>query len=198
MKHYEIVIIVHPDQSNQVADMIERYKNLITSKGGNIHRVEDWGRRTLAYPIQKLTKAHYILLNVECNHELLHELETGFTFNDAVMRHLIVKKREAESEPSIMLQKKQEEKQEDLSIESEQDEPSTDNITAIDGIDTIEKESSIEDSISDVDSTTKDIDEKNEDIIEVVDSSAEVSAPTESEAENANSETSEVEIDKDN
>ena len=90
MRHYEVVFLVHPDQSEQVPAMIERYKTLIEGDNGKIHRLEDWGRRQLAYPIQHLAKAHYVLLNIECNAAVLAELQTGFRFNDAVLRHLIV------------------------------------------------------------------------------------------------------------
>ncbi len=103
MRHYEICIIVHPDQSEQVPAMIERYKALIAEQGGTIHRIEDWGRRTLAYPIEKLVKAHYLLLNIECGQETLDEIENGFRFNDAVLRHLTVKTKKAETEPSPMM-----------------------------------------------------------------------------------------------
>lgn len=103
MRHYEIVFIVHPDQSEQVPAMVERYKNLISSHGGQIHRLEDWGRRQLAYPIQKLHKAHYVLMNIECNGEVLAELEHGFRFNDAILRHLTIKMDKAVTTPSPMM-----------------------------------------------------------------------------------------------
>ena len=103
MRHYEMVFIVHPDQSEQVPAMIERYRNTITQGGGKIHRIEDWGRRQLAYPIQKVFKAHYVLMNIEVNNETLQELEHAFKFNDAVLRHLTVSKREAEMGPSPMM-----------------------------------------------------------------------------------------------
>ena len=103
MRHYEIVFIVHPDQSEQVPAMIERYRNTITAGGGKVHRIEDWGRRQLAYPIQKVFKAHYVLMNIEVGNEVLTELETAFKFNDAVLRHLIVSKSEAETGPSPMM-----------------------------------------------------------------------------------------------
>ncbi len=99
MRHYEMVFIVHPDQSEQVPGMIERYRNTITQGGGRIHRIEDWGRRQLAYPIQKVFKAHYVLMNIEVNNATLDELENAFKFNDAVLRHLTVSKSEAESGP---------------------------------------------------------------------------------------------------
>ncbi|MDO8207357.1 MAG: 30S ribosomal protein S6 [Gallionella sp.] len=103
MRHYEIVFIVHPDQSEQVPAMIERYRTLVTSKGGQIHRLEDWGRRQLAYAIQKIHKAHYVLMNIECNQETLDELEHAFRFNDAVLRHLTVKTKTAVTVPSAMM-----------------------------------------------------------------------------------------------
>jgi small subunit ribosomal protein S6 len=103
MRHYEIVLLIHPDQSEQVPAMLERYKTLVTAGGGKVHRVEDWGRRQLAYMIQKLAKAHYLCLNIECSNAVLTELETGFRFNDAVLRHLTVAKSKAETAPSIMM-----------------------------------------------------------------------------------------------
>jgi small subunit ribosomal protein S6 len=103
MRHYEIVLIIHPDQSEQVPAMVERYKSLIESQQGKVHRFEDWGRRQLAYSIQKLAKAHYIMLNVEVSQATLDELEHGFRFNDAVLRHLVVKRDGADVEPSIMM-----------------------------------------------------------------------------------------------
>ena len=103
MRHYEIVLLIHPDQSEQVPAMLERYKGLVTAAGGKVHRVEDWGRRQLAYMIQKLAKAHYLCLNIECGNEVLTELETGFRFNDAVLRHLTVSREKAETTPSIMM-----------------------------------------------------------------------------------------------
>lgn len=103
MRHYEIVLMIHPDQSEQVPAMMERYKNQITEAEGKIHREEDWGRRQLQYLINKLTKAHYVCINIECDRETLVELENNFRFNDAVLRHLTVKKEEAETEPSIMM-----------------------------------------------------------------------------------------------
>ena len=103
MRHYEIVLLIHPDQSEQVPAMLERYKTLVTNGGGKVHRIEDWGRRQLAYLIQKLAKAHYLCLNLECSKEVLAELETGFRFNDAVLRHLTVKLEKAETGPSVMM-----------------------------------------------------------------------------------------------
>ena len=103
MRHYEIVFIVHPDQSEQVPAMIERYRTMVTGRKGQIHRLEDWGRRQLAYPIQKVHKAHYVLMNIECDKETLTELEHAFKFNDAVLRHLVVATSEAKVAPSPMM-----------------------------------------------------------------------------------------------
>lgn len=103
MRHYEIVFIVHPDQSEQVPGMIERYRQMVTSRGGRIHRLEDWGRRQLAFPIQKIHKAHYVLMNIECDPETLSELDHAYKFNDAVVRHLIVNMNRAVTEPSPMM-----------------------------------------------------------------------------------------------
>ncbi|WP_374356988.1 30S ribosomal protein S6 [Chitinimonas sp.] len=103
MRHYEIVFIVHPDQSEQVPAMIERYKTMINNEGGKIHRLEDWGRRQLAYPIQKIHKAHYVLMNIEIGQSTLDELEHAFKFNDAVLRHLTIKTDAAITEPSPMM-----------------------------------------------------------------------------------------------
>ena len=103
MRHYEICFIVHPDQSEQVPAMIERYKATIATRNGLIHRLEDWGRRQLAYPIQKIHKAHYVLMNVEIDQETLNELEHAFKFNDAVLRHLTISMKAAMTEPSPMM-----------------------------------------------------------------------------------------------
>ena len=103
MRHYEICFIVHPDQSEQVPGMVERYRATVAAKGGSIHRLEDWGRRQLAYPIQKVHKAHYVLMNIECDGETLGELEHSFKFNDAVLRHLTIKMKKAVTTPSPMM-----------------------------------------------------------------------------------------------
>lgn len=107
MRHYEIVFLVHPDQSEQVPAMLERYKALIEADGGKVHRLEDWGRRPLAYTIDNLAKAHYVLLNIEVSQSALNELESGFRFNDAVLRHLVVRRDEADVEPSFILKSKE-------------------------------------------------------------------------------------------
>jgi small subunit ribosomal protein S6 len=109
MRHYEIVFIVHPDQSEQVPAMIDRYKATLATAGGKIHRMEDWGRRQMAYMIDKLAKAHYVCMNIECDQKTLDELEHAFKFNDAVLRHLIIKTKKAETEPSIMMKEVQRE-----------------------------------------------------------------------------------------
>ena len=109
MRHYEIVFLVHPDQSEQVTAMIDRYKSMIEANGGKIHRVEDWGRRQLAYPINKIYKAHYALMNIECDQKSREELETAFRFNDAVIRSLIIKRDEAVTDMSALAKAKAEE-----------------------------------------------------------------------------------------
>ena len=108
MRHYEIVFLVHPDQSEQVPAMIERYKSAIEAGSGTIHRLEDWGRRQLAYPIQNLVKAHYVLMNVECEQAVLDELVDGFRFNDAVLRHLVMRRDDAVTEQSLIMKNKDE------------------------------------------------------------------------------------------
>jgi small subunit ribosomal protein S6 len=109
MRHYEIVFMVHPDQSEQVPAMIERYRSMIESSGGVIHRLEDWGRRQLAYPINKIHKAHYVLMNIECGAEPLKELDSAFRFNDAVIRNLVIKRDGAVTETSLQAKMKEEE-----------------------------------------------------------------------------------------
>ena len=109
MRHYEIVFLVHPDQSEQVPAMIERYQSLITGNSGTIHRLEDWGRRLLAYPINKIHKAHYVLMNIECDSETLKQLTEGFRFNDAVIRNLVIKKDNAVTGPSPLIKSKDDE-----------------------------------------------------------------------------------------
>jgi small subunit ribosomal protein S6 len=108
MRHYEVVFMVHPDQSEQVPAMIERYKTLIEGDNGKIHRLEDWGRRQLAYPIENLVKAHYVLMNIECGQKVLTELGDSFRFNDAVLRHIVLSRPSADLEPSLILKSKDE------------------------------------------------------------------------------------------
>ena len=108
MRHYEVVFMVHPDQSDQVPAMIERYRSMIESAKGAIHRLEDWGRRQLAYPINKVHKAHYVLMNIECELETLRELESAFRFNDAVLRSLVIKRKQAVTTPSPLIRENEE------------------------------------------------------------------------------------------
>jgi small subunit ribosomal protein S6 len=103
MRHYEIVFLVHPDQSEQVPSMVERYRSMIEADGGKVHRFEDWGRRQLAYPILKIHKAHYVMMNIECNQSVLDELTSAFRFNDAVLRNMVIAMKEAVTEPSFMV-----------------------------------------------------------------------------------------------
>ena len=112
MRHYEIVILVHPDQSEQVPAMIERYQSIVTSNKGVIHRLEDWGRRLLAYPINKVHKAHYVLMNIECDNDSLKQLAEAFRFNDAVIRDLVIKKNKAVTQPSPLFKTDNEDKKE--------------------------------------------------------------------------------------
>ena len=112
MRHYEIVILVHPDQSEQVPAMIERYQSIVTSNKGIIHRLEDWGRRLLAYPINKAHKAHYVLMNIECDNDSLKQLAEAFRFNDAVIRDLVIKKNKAVTQPSPLFKTDNEDKKE--------------------------------------------------------------------------------------
>ena len=121
MKHYEVVFLVHPDQSEQVPAMIERYRSTIESQDGKIHRLEDWGRRQLAYPINKIHKAHYVLMNVECSHETMAEIESAFRFNDAVIRNLILAVKEAITEPSPLVRSKDERRDDDEDRSSRSD-----------------------------------------------------------------------------
>ncbi|CUX97391.1 30S ribosomal protein S6 [Candidatus Hoaglandella endobia] len=132
MRHYEIVFMVHPDQSEQVASMIERYIALITSAAGKIHRLEDWNRRQLTYPINKLHKAHYVLLNIEASQELIDELETSFRFNDAVIRSMIMRVKHAvtEASPMVKLKDERRERREDFVTESTEDSDASRNTKA--------------------------------------------------------------------
>ena len=119
MRHYEILFLVHPDQSEQVPAMVERYKSSITDGGGTIHRLEDWGRRQLAYPINKIHKAHYILLNIECSQEVLDELTNTFKFNDAILRNLVIRKDSAVTEESPLARSEEREQSRRPVVETE-------------------------------------------------------------------------------
>lgn len=123
MRHYEVVFLVHPDQSEQVPAMIERYRATIESGSGTIHRLEDWGRRQLAYPIQKMHKAHYVLMNIECGTDTLEELASAFRFNDAVLRHMFITRKEAVTEPSPLMKRPEERRERSAREDDEAAEP---------------------------------------------------------------------------
>jgi small subunit ribosomal protein S6 len=125
MRHYEIVFLVHPDQSEQVSGMVERYTSAVTSTGGKIHRLEDWGRRQLAYPINKIHKAHYVLMNIECTDEALDELTTNFRYNDAVLRNMVVRTDEAVTEESVIMKAENENRERKQRAERRQEEATT-------------------------------------------------------------------------
>ena len=126
MRHYEIVFLVHPGQSEQVPAMVDRYRKIVEGKAGTIHRLEDWGRRQLAYPISKLHKAHYILLNIECNQEALDELVSSFRFSDAVLRHVVIKRDEAITNASPLIKDKDERKASGKPADFDDEEESSD------------------------------------------------------------------------
>jgi small subunit ribosomal protein S6 len=128
MRHYEIVFLVHPDQSEQVPAMVERYRSMITNSGGAVHREEDWGRRQLEFPIKKIHKAHYALMNIECSNEVLDELESAFRFNDAVLRHLTLSCKTAETDKSAMM--KEVEREESAKFTDRKPAASTDEVVA--------------------------------------------------------------------
>ncbi|NBD96511.1 MAG: 30S ribosomal protein S6 [Gammaproteobacteria bacterium] len=140
MRHYEIVLLVHPDQSEQVPSMLERYRALVENNGGKVHRSEDWGRLQLAFTIAKLHKAHYLMLNVECDAATLEELEGIFRFNDAILRHLTVRKDEAETEPSIMMQRKENKDDREKSRRAPRDSDDSDDSDEDDGDDDAESD----------------------------------------------------------
>ena len=127
MRHYEIVLLIHPDRSEQVSTMVERYTSSIKSAGGQVHRLEDWGRRQLAYPIKKVQKAHYVLMNIEVNEKSIKELEHAFRFNDAIIRHMIILKDRAITEASPLLKSKETRQPEDKSRETPEEESSKEN-----------------------------------------------------------------------
>ncbi len=130
MRHYEVVFMVHPDQSEQVQAMIERYKQMLETRAGKLHRIEDWGRLQLAYPIQKIAKAHYVMMNIEIDQEGLDELENAFRFNDAVLRHLVVRMPKAETGPSLMMKRIQKEDTRRAPSTDDNRRPQSDNRTA--------------------------------------------------------------------
>ena len=163
MRHYEICFLVHPDSSEQVPAMLERYRSLVEAANGKIHRVEDWGRRQLAYPIAKLHKAHYVLMNIECDGATLAELEGIFRFNDAVLRHLTVLRQEAVTEQSVMLKAKEEKdrsgrsyegrgSRDDDSDDDDSDDDDADDDESVEALDDSDDEESAEDSSASIES----------------------------------------------
>lgn len=144
MRHYEIVFLVHPDQSEQVPGMIERYTSTIQSSGGTVHRLEDWGRRQLAYSINKIHKAHYVLLNVECTEEALEELTTNFRYNDAVLRNLVIRQDEAVSEESPIMKAEKESRERKANRQERRDEEKADDKSSDKSEDNAEAEESEE------------------------------------------------------
>ena len=140
MRHYEIVFMVHPDQSDQVQAMIDRYRTLIEEDGGKIHRLEDWGRRQLAYPINKVHKAHYVLMNVECSQPVLEEMQSAFRFNDAVIRNLIIQKDGPETEPSPLIRSRDDRETRDDRDDRDEREPRGRRVEREDAEDEVEVE----------------------------------------------------------
>ena len=132
MRHYEIVFIVHPDQSEQVPAMIDRYRGIVTAKNGKIHRVEDWGRRQLSYLIQKVHKAHYVLMNIECDQETLNDLDHAFKFSDAILRHLTIRMNGPVTEPSPMMRQEERERS---NVAASQTDSSTEDTETTDSLD---------------------------------------------------------------
>mgnify|MGYP003572693413 CR=1 FL=1 len=130
MRHYEVVFLVHPDQSEQVPGMVERYQSSIEASGGKVHRKEDWGRRMLAYPIEKIHKAHYILMNIECGNEALAELTTNFRYNDAVLRDMVIRRDAPVTEESSLMKEERERQNEERRAAAARDRASEDNTSA--------------------------------------------------------------------
>jgi small subunit ribosomal protein S6 len=145
MRHYEIVFMVHPDQSEQVPAMVDRYRSMIEGNGGAIHRLEDWGRRQLAYPINKIHKAHYVLMNIECDANTLEELGSAFRFNDAVIRNLIIKRDQADTDPSPLI-KSSDQEQDSYSADSDSDDNKDDSDRDADNVAEVETESADQES----------------------------------------------------
>lgn len=163
MRHYEICFLVHPDQSEQVPAMLERYRGLIEGKGGQIHRLEDWGRRQLAYPIVKLHKAHYVLMNIECDAETLKELEAVFKFNDAVLRHLTIRRQEAVSDQSHMLKAKEEKDRSSRSYDDRRQQANARKASAEDDSDDDSDDDDDDDDDDDNDEDFDDLDDSTDD-----------------------------------
>ena len=170
MRHYEVVFLVHPDQSEQVPSMIERYSQLVTESEGKVHRLEDWGRRQLAYPINKIHKAHYILMNIECSGDVLDELTTLFRFNDAVLRNLIIKCKDAITEESFILKSERESKERRARAEQKRQLEAESAAETSDMSEEHNDESASKDLSADIDSTGVEMDEDSDasDITELV------------------------------
>ena len=180
MRHYEICFLVHPDQSEQVPAMLERYRSMIEDKKGSIHRLEDWGRRQLAYPVVKLHKAHYVLMNIECDNDTLDELESLFRFNDAVLRHLTVRKQTASTDQSEMLKAKEEK---DRSSRDHSDRRRTSDETKAPRVEKVEKVEKAEDDVAAVESTPEEKSASEEKVVATPVESVEAeSAETKTEA----------------
>jgi small subunit ribosomal protein S6 len=145
MRHYEIVFMVHPDQSDQVQAMVDRYRAMIEEDGGKIHRLEDWGRRQLAYPINKVHKAHYVLMNVECSQAVLEEMQSAFRFNDAVIRNLIIQRDGPETEPSPLIRSRDEREPRDDRDDRDDREPRGGRADREDADDEVEAEAEADD-----------------------------------------------------
>ncbi len=177
MRHYEICFLVHPDQSEQVPAMLERYRALVEGNNGAIHRVEDWGRRQLAFPIAKLHKAHYVLMNIECDAATLAELEGIFRFNDAVLRHLTVVRQEAIVEQSLMMKAKEEKDRSSRSYEDRRSAASSDDSSDDDSDDDIDEDDEDDDDDED--------DFDDEEITAVADSASDKSSKKAADADSA-------------
>ena len=186
MRHYEVVFLVHPDQSEQVPGMIERYKQLMSDNGGSIHRLEDWGRRQLSYPINKIHKAHYVMMNVECSAGVLEELTTLFRFNDAVLRNLIIKRKEAITEESFILKGEREHKERRDRVEQKRKIEESAAKSAEDASGESKLESSSENEAP-VETESELISEKNDDGESIEDLTVENSEPSEPESTETNS-----------
>ena len=144
MRHYEIVFLVHPDQSEQVPAMIERYRSIIESSNGQIHRLEDWGRRLLAFPINKVHKAHYVLMNIECTQDVLDQLNSAFRFNDAVIRDLVIRRDKPVTEPSPLAKSKEEQEEEEKRTSTEAVDSDGNDIGDVDDIPEVTDEVDVE------------------------------------------------------
>src|SRR5690606_20236976 len=163
MRHYEIVFLVHPDQSEQVPAMVEKYQGIVTGSGGAVHRNEDWGRRQLAHPIHKAHKAHYVLMNVECGNEAIEEIRSAFRFNDAVLRHLIIARDKAITEASPMAVQVEEEKTRERESQRRRDAKAATDAAATDGSDDDGEDAGRSDDRADVEAAATDSDENAED-----------------------------------